>query len=116
VKDYDPDSYLPKAYRPELRDFIAWPAQLARAYKVAETTSTDIAEIVRYDGKNRAVIFVIDYNATPVPKFTFTLPQAGQFTRAYSATGKPVSLKRMKGDKLEVCLPLDTADAVVLER
>jgi hypothetical protein len=116
-KDYDIESYLPKNYNKALRDFIAWPAMLAKAFRVAHA-STPITEITRYDGKTgtkaRAVFFVIDHNAEPNPNFSMTLPQAGQFTKAYSASGKPVAIKKI-GDALQVSFVLDVTDAVVLE-
>lgn len=116
-KSYNAESYLPKNYNPALRDFIAWPATLAKATRVAEA-STPITEITRYDGvtagKARAVIFVIDHNATPYPNFSMTLPQSAQFTKAYSASGKPVTIKKI-GDALQVSFALDTTEAIVLE-
>jgi hypothetical protein len=116
-KDYDINSYLPKNYNKALRDFIAWPAVLAKAFHVADA-STPITEITRYDGKTgnkaRAVFFVIDHNAEPNPNFSMMLPQTGQFTKAYSASGKPVAVKKI-GDALQVSFALDVADAVVLE-
>jgi hypothetical protein len=116
-KTYDAETYLPKNYNPALRDFLAWPATLAKATRVA-IASTPITEITRYDGqsngKSRAVVFVIDHNATPNPNFSMTLPQAGNFTKASSASGKPVTIKKL-GDSLQVSFALNTTDAIVLE-
>jgi len=110
---YDPDSYLPKKFRTGLRDFIAWPARLAGAARVAAAQSP-IAEVVRYDGPDRAVVFVIDHAAQPVERFSLELDDAAGFTRALSAAGSPVRLTSTDGGKLRVRLPLSTADAVVL--
>lgn len=112
-KDYDIDSYLPKKYRTELRDFIAWPAKLAGAARIAEANAP-ITEITRYDAKDRAVVFVINHQAAPMQNFIMKLPQAGHFTKAYTASGKPVQLKSLAGGVLQVSLPLDVTDAVVL--
>jgi hypothetical protein len=116
-KDYDADSYLPKKYNKALRDFIAWPAMLAKAFRVAHA-STPITEITRYDGKTgnkaNALFFVIDHNAEPNPNFSMTLPQTAQFSKARTASGKPVTLKKI-GDALQVAFALDVTDAVVLE-
>jgi hypothetical protein len=112
---YDPDSYLPQTFRVELRDFIAWPARLAGVVPVA-VAQAPIAEIVRYDGPDRAVVFVIDHRARPTERFTFELSDAANFTRATTASGNPVELKVLKGGKLLVSLPLNLADAVVLQK
>jgi hypothetical protein len=110
---YDPNTYLPQNFRAELRDFIAWPARRAGAARVAEASSP-IAEIVRYDGPDRAVMFVIDHLAKPTERFECQLFDARGFTRALSATGVPVELKQTRPDVLTVSLPLQAADAVVL--
>lgn len=110
---YDPDAYMPKKFRVGLRDFLAWPARLAGAARVAAAQSP-IAEIVRYDGPDRAVVFVIDHAAQPVERFALELHDAAGFTRAISAAGSPVELRSMGGGTLGVSLPLSTADAVVL--
>lgn len=90
---------------------------LAKAFRVAHA-STPITEVTRYDrktgSKGRAVVFVIDHNAQPNPQFSMTLPQAGQFTKAYAASGKPVTIKKF-GESLQVSFMLDVADALVLE-
>ncbi|NUQ64578.1 MAG: hypothetical protein HUU20_19095 [Pirellulales bacterium] len=112
---YDPDSYLPRAFRAELRDFMSWPAKLAGAAAVAAADSP-IAEIVRYDAADRAVVFIIDHRAEPVERFTFVLPDAAGFTRALAATGAAVELKAAAEGKLSVTLPMHIADAVVLLR
>jgi hypothetical protein len=116
-KAYDAETYLPKNYNKELRDFIAWPATLAKATRVAHA-STPITEITRYDGqaagKSRAVVFVIDHNTAPNPNFSMALPQSAQFTKAYSASGKPVTIKKV-GDALQVSFALEMTDAIVLE-
>lgn len=112
---YEIESYLPTAYRAALRDFIAWPAQRAGATRVA-ASACPIAEIVRYDGPDRAVIFLIDHTAKPNPRFTFQLFDAAGFTKAVAATGAAVELSDKGNGTLELTLPLSTADAVVLTR
>jgi hypothetical protein len=118
---YDPETYLPKKYNSKLRDFIAWPARLAKAATVA-ACNAPIAEITRYDagGKDalpeRSVLFVVDYTAEPRPDFTMTLPRAAHFTRAYTARGAEVKLKPSADGQLEVAFPLDATDAVVLQK
>lgn len=119
---YDADSYLPKKYRKELRDFIVWPAMIGKAFRVAHA-SAPITEITRYDGKansktgsrERVVFFVVDYNAEFNSNFSITLPEAGQFTKAYTASGKPVTIKKGANNSLMVSFSLDIADALVLE-
>lgn len=113
-KDYDIETYLPQDYNPTLRDFIAWPAMLAKAFRTAYTNAP-IAEIVRYDGAKCAVIFVIDHNAKPRPDFVMKVPDAAQFRKARTATGKPVQITKLPNEMLQVAWPLDVADAVVLE-
>ena len=113
-KSYDIESYLPTAFPGDLRDFIARPAKLGNAVRIAET-SAPITEIVRYDGPRRAVVFVIDHEAAPKKNFVMKLADASQFTSAYTATGNPVRLKREAGGVLRITLPLHTADAIVLE-
>ncbi len=110
---YDPDSYLPQNFRTGLRDFIAWPSRLAGAIQVA-SAQAPIAEIVRYDGPDRAVVFAIDHRAPSVGRFAFELHDASRFSRAKSASGNPVEIRPAGGGKLAVSLPLDVADAVVL--
>ena len=85
----------------------------AGAARVAEAESP-IAGIVRYDGPDRAVVFVIDHRAEPVERFTLTLADAAGFARALTATGNPVELQPNDDGSLTVALPLNTADAVVL--
>jgi hypothetical protein len=110
---YDPDRYLPQQFRPALRDFLAWPARLAGAARTA-AAACPIAEIVRYDAADRSVVFVIDHRAAPVERFEFELFDAAGFTRAVSASGRPVVIKDAGGGRLAVSLPLEVADAVVL--
>jgi len=112
---YDPDSYLPQDFRADLRDFVAWPATLAGAARVAAAKSP-VAEIVRYDGPDRAVVFVIDHAAKPAERFTFELSDAAEFTRAITASGNPAELQAGDHDSLTITLPLDVADAVVLTK
>jgi hypothetical protein len=110
---YDPDSYLPQNFRPELRDFLAWPARLAGVVPVV-VTPQPLAEIVRYDGSDRAVIFIIDHRAQPLERFALTLPEASGFNHALTATGRPVELQPHADGRLTLTLPLQLADAVVL--
>ena len=107
--------YLPKNFRQELRDFLIWPAQLAKATRISQS-NVGTTEITRYDGQNRAVIFVIDHTGQSHPNFTMKLNAAQGFAKAYSATGKPVSVKPGQGGVLEVSFPLNATDAVVLEK
>jgi hypothetical protein len=110
---YDADTYLPRAFRAAVRDFLAWPARLAGAAPVGEASSP-IAEIVRYDGPDRAVVFVIDHRAEPVKQFTVKLADAAGFARALTASGNPVELQANDDGSLTIALSLNTADAVVL--
>jgi hypothetical protein len=112
---YDPDTYLPQNFRVALRDFIAWPATLAGAHRVG-TAHSPIAELVRYDAPDRAVIFVIDHAAQLNTRFTIEIPDAAGFTHAISATGNPVELQPGEAGTLKISLPLNVADAVVLLR
>jgi hypothetical protein len=114
-KEYNPETHLPQAYRQVLRDFIAWPAQLAGAARVAQTNGP-ITEVTRYDGEGRTLLFVIDHRAAPAPGFTLKLPQSAGFRKAYTARGKQVRLKSLAGGALQVQFPLDVTDVVVLER
>ncbi len=110
---YDPDGYLPQSFRTALRDFAAWPARLAGGAR-AGGASSPIAEIVRYDGQDRAVVFVIDHAAEPLERFTLTLADAAGFVRALTATGSPVEIEANDDGSSTIALPLDTADALVL--
>ncbi|MFH1919398.1 MAG: hypothetical protein ABIP48_05855, partial [Planctomycetota bacterium] len=110
---YDADTYLPQAFRAAVRDFLAWPARLAGAARIA-AASSPIAEIVRYDGPDRSVVFVIDHRAEPVERFTVELADAAGFARALTATGNPVAIQANADGSLSIALPLNTADAVVL--
>ena len=110
---YDPDSYSPQNFRAALRDFVAWPAGLASASRVGKAQSP-VAELVRYDGPDRAVVFVIDHAAQPVEPFTFELDDAAGFTRAISASGNPVEIKGAVNGSRSIALKLHAADAVVL--
>ena len=114
-KDYDIEAYLPKKFGKSLREFIAWPAKLAKAVKIAETKEP-ITEIIRYDGKNHAVVFIIDHDAAKKKEMIFRLFDAGQFTKAYSATGEPVKIRKQKNNTLLVTMPMNIADAIVLEK
>ena len=108
-------SYLPKSFRAELRDFLAWPARLGGASRVA-AADCPIAEIVRYDGPERAMVFVIDHRAEPAGRFTFDLFDAAGWTRAMAASGARVELAPSAGGVLRISLPLSAADAVVLSK
>lgn len=110
---YDIESYRPTAFRVALRDAIAWPARLAGAVRTAAAESP-IAEIVRYDGPDRAVVFVIDHQGTPSPKFQFELFDAAGFRRAIAASGKSVELQPGTNGSAWISLPLDLCDGVVL--
>jgi hypothetical protein len=110
---YDPDTYLPRQFRTDLRDFIAWPARFAGARPVG-TAQSPVAEIARYDAPDRTVLFVIDHAAQSVGRFTLQIPDAAGFTRAITASGKPVELARGADDSVTLSLPLNVADAIVL--
>jgi hypothetical protein len=112
---YSIDSYLPKSFRAGLRDFLAWPARLAGATRVAAALCP-IAEIVRYDGPDRVVVFVIDHRAEPVGQFTFDLFDAAGWTKATTASGARVELAPTAGGVVRVSLPLSAADAVLLSK
>jgi hypothetical protein len=114
-KAYDPETRLPQNYRRELRDFIAWPARLGGAARVAETNGP-VCEVTRYDGKDRTLLFVIDHRAAPAPGFALKLPQAAGLRRAYTARRKRVRLQSLAGGALQIQFPLDVTDVVVLER
>jgi len=115
-KDFNLNTdYLPKNFRQELRNFLIWPAQLAKATRIAQSNA-GATEITRYNGQNRAVIFVIDHAGQSHPNFTMKLNAAQGFTKAYSASGKPVRVKAGQGGVLEVSFPLNATDAVVLEK
>ncbi len=114
-KDYDPDSYRPTRFPAELRDLIAWPARLAGAARVADT-DMPIAEIVRYDGQDRAVVFVIDHEAVRRDATTITLPDAGRFSHAYAASGAAVRIAPAPDGALRMTFPLYAADAIVLRQ
>jgi len=106
---------LPRKFKRELRDFIAWPAQHAGATEVAECDSP-IAELTRYDAEDRSVIFIIDHNLDAQPEFSFVLRDVGEVTSASSARGREVGIQPLQGGKVRLTLALDTADAVVLRR
>lgn len=111
----DVNVYLPKAFSKALRDFIVWPARKARAYRVAEAESP-IAEIVRYDGADHAVVFVIDHNAEPTDRFAFELFDAAGFTKAFTAAGVEARLAPRANGVLEISLPMNVGDAIMLTR
>ncbi|MGH7173657.1 MAG: hypothetical protein ACRELG_25520, partial [Gemmataceae bacterium] len=113
AKDYDPESYLPHAYRSELRDFIAWPAKLAKAEPVAEA-SAPACEVARYDGKGRSILFVLNHAGTPVKDFILRLPRAKGLISARTASGKPARLRTLPNGVVEVACSLDVAEAIVL--
>jgi hypothetical protein len=110
---YDPDSYLPKQFRPELCRMIAWPARLAGATRLAAAES-QAAEIVRYDGPDRAVVFLIDHRGERTASFSFELFHAAGFTRAVAVTGSRVELAQASDGRLRVSLPINACDAIVL--
>ena len=112
---YDADTYSPTNYPPAVRDFIAWPAAMTGAFRTAQASSP-IAEVVRYDGPNRAVLFVIDHRMRSDVDFRMTVAEAAQFNMARTARGAVVRMRRTKDGALELAFPLDQADAVVLEK
>ena len=111
----DVDAYLPRNFRPALRDFITWPARQAQAVRVASAGSP-IAEIVRYDGADHAIVFVIDHEAEPTDRYAFELFDAAGFTKAFTAAGASVELTPKPNGALEITLPMNVADAIVLTR
>ncbi len=109
---YNPDSYWPTQYRAALRDFLAWPARLSGARTVTRASSP-IAEVVRYDAPDRAVLFVTDHAAPPTERFTIELDDVN-FARAFTATGLPVEVSQPRPGAIRLSLPLHIADAIVL--
>jgi hypothetical protein len=108
---YNPDNYKPTAYDPALRDFIAWPAKLAGATRIAEA-NIPTTQMARYDKSGKTVFFVINHGD---PSDSFKMKVSGtNFKSAYTASGKAATLSA-SGDTTEVSFPLDDADAVVLE-
>ena len=106
---------LPRKFKKELRDLIAWPAQHAGAAKVAQCDSP-VVEFTRYDAEDRLVIFIIDHNLDAQPDFSFVLPDVGKVASASSARGREVGIQQLEGGKVRLTLALDIADAVVLRR
>lgn len=112
-KEYDVETYLPRDYRPELRDFLAWPAKLAKAAPVARA-SAPVCEVARYDGKGRCVLFVLNHKGTPIKDFVLRLPQAKGLLSARTASGKPARLRSLSEDVVEITFSLDVAEAIIL--
>ena len=113
AKGYDAESYLPQAYRAELRDFIAWPAKLAKATPIAEI-SAPVCEVARYDAKGRSILFVLNHAGTPIKDLVLRLPQAKGLVSARTASGKPARLRVLSDGRVEVACSLDVAEAIVL--
>jgi hypothetical protein len=110
---FDIESYHPTQYRPELRDFIAFLPKLAHAERVE--TNAPIAEVVRYDARDRSVLIVVNHGA-PVPNFEVTLRDA-QVANGYSGTGTPVAVHGTGAEgTVNVQFDLKEADAIVLGR
>ncbi len=110
---YEVKSFLPRAFDPRLRELIAWPAAMAGARRIVETDEP-ILEVVRYDKPGTSVLLLIDHDARPKESVVLRLPDAGGFTRAWTATGQPVTLS-VTGDTVQLTLPLDTCEAIVLQ-
>lgn len=113
-KGYDIDSYVPVKYPLEIRNIIAWAAEKAGAFQVGRT-DLPTTEIVRYDNKDRSVVFLLNYANTPDTEATFILSDADRFNQCVSASGTPVQMKKLENGKLQITLKLNSADAVVLE-
>jgi hypothetical protein len=113
--DYDINSYLPQDFDPALRNFLALPARLAKVEPVAQS-NLDIPEIVRYDAPGRSVVFVINYAGKEKPDFSMLLPDASWATKARTADGAKVTLRKEAGGMTRVSFPLNVAGAVVLEK
>jgi len=105
---------LPRKFRPELRDLIAWAAQQSGAARLADCDAP-IVEFTRYDAEDRAVVFIIDHGLDARETFTFVLPDAARFTKAVSARGRPVQMEKLPQGKARIRLPLAISDAVVLK-
>jgi hypothetical protein len=112
---YDPATFVPPDYPAALRDFLREPCRLANVEPVATFAETGL-EAVRYDAADRIVLFVLDHRNQTRPAVTISLPEAGSFRRAESATGHPVRVEPQAGNTLKLTLRLAAADAFVLRR
>ncbi|NQU41289.1 MAG: hypothetical protein HQ523_15175 [Lentisphaerae bacterium] len=111
---YDINSYTPRNFPADLRDFIAWPAELADARRVA-STEEPICEIVRYDGEGKSVVFVVDHDAVSKESVMIEIHDASQFNKVWTASCNPVRFFKKPNGVLVVRLPMFVADAIVLE-
>ena len=112
---------LPQEYRPELAEFISWPAVLAGVKPVGQLSSTSfLATLKRWDSNEgatpkRSVVFVIDYSGKPNPDFSMTLPDAAHFTKIRTAHGAKVTVTPAGQGQTRISFPLYAADAVIFE-
>lgn len=107
------ESYLVRAFRKDLRNFICWPAAEARAARVA-TWEAPAMEVVRYDKPQEVVLFLLNYSGVSEPEFAFRLPDGAKFTSARSLRGARVILEPMADGAANIRVALDTADTLVL--
>jgi hypothetical protein len=112
VPGYDAATYVPPKYPEDLRRMISEPCRLANLEPVARSRENAL-EVVRYDAADRSVIFLID-NLNLHRDVTVHLSDAGRFKRVESAAGSRVKVVPKAGGVLELTLPLNVADALVL--
>lgn len=105
---------LPRGYRRELRDLIAWPATIANAEVMAEMSSPK-ATVARWDGNGNSNLYVIDYSGDPIRDFSLTIPDGGNFSEARSARGFPVQMSPTEEGALRLTFDLEGADAIILK-
>jgi hypothetical protein len=114
-KTYDSDTYAPRGYDPETRDFLSLPARLANVPYVAKS-NLESGEITRYDAPGRSVLFVVNFGAQEKADFSMVVPDATWAKKAYCADGAKVLLTKEANGLTHVSFPLNVAGAVVLEK
>jgi hypothetical protein len=114
-KTYDSDTYAPRGYDPETRDFLSLPARFANVPYVAKS-NLESGEITRYDAPGRSVLFVVNFGAQEKADFSMVVPDATWAKKAYCADGAKVLLTKEANGLTHVSFPLNVAGAVVLEK
>ena len=113
-KTYNSDTYAPRGYDPETRDFLSLPARLANVPYVAKS-NLESGEVTRYDAPGRSVLFVVNFGAEVKEDFSMLVPDATWAKKATCADGAKVRLTKEADGLTRVSFPLNVAGAVVLE-
>lgn len=110
---------LPQAWSDEAREVITWPARLANAPRHVLVSEPGVEATV-LDSVQGVAVTLLNWTGKPLPQMTLTIKASAKPATAWrsmsSVAHGRLEPQRVAADSIELRLPLDTVDIVLLDR